>query len=56
MRKELPEHECVVRLGVIAREPDIFVHIERYDIFEAMKLMRFWGGTYKTRRTIVFRL
>ena len=33
--EELAEHEGVVRLGVVLREPDVLVHVERDDVREA---------------------
>lgn len=35
MREEFTEHECMVRFGVVLRQPDVFIHIERDDMFEA---------------------
>lgn len=35
MRKELPEHERMVGLGVVPRQADILVHVERDDMLEA---------------------
>ena len=34
MREELAEHEGVVGLGVVLREPDVLVHVEGYDMTE----------------------
>lgn len=34
MRKELAEHESVVRFGVVLGEVDVFVHIESDNMLE----------------------
>lgn len=34
MGEELAEHKGMIRLRVVPREPDIFVHIERNDVLE----------------------
>lgn len=35
VREEFPEHESVIRFGVVLRDTDVFIHIERYDMLEA---------------------
>ena len=35
MREEFAEHEGVVGLGVVFREPDVLVHVECDDVFES---------------------
>ena len=35
VRKELAEHEGVIRLGVVSWETDVLVHVEGNDMFEA---------------------
>ena len=34
VREEFPEHERVVRFGMVFGEPDVFVHVERDDMLE----------------------
>lgn len=34
MRKELAEHEGMIRLGMVCSKSDVFIHIERHDVFE----------------------
>lgn len=34
MREEFTEHEGMVGLGMIARQPNILVHVERDDVLE----------------------
>lgn len=40
MREEFAEHEGVVGLGVVFREPDVLVHVECDDILETTRLNR----------------
>ena len=35
MREEFTEHEGVVGLGVVLRESDVLIHVERDDILES---------------------
>ena len=42
--EEFAEHEGVIRLGVVLREPDVLVHVERHDVREAGENRSAAGG------------
>ena len=50
--EELAEHEGVVRLGVVLREPDVLVHVERDDVCEAGGEKRSAAGDVPRGRSV----
>lgn len=52
MREELAEHECVVRLGVVAWEADVLVHVERDDMFESIHVLAWPRGRCDQQKCI----
>ena len=50
MREEFAEHEGVVGLGVVLREADVLVHVERHNILEPARPPRCQGRVRFGRR------